>query len=351
MKVLMRGNEAIAEGAIQAGCRYFFSYPITPQSEILHYMAKRLPEVGGVFLQADSETAAINMVFGASGCGVRVMTASSGPGLSLKQEGISYLAAAELPCLIVNVMRGGPGLGGVQPAQSDYFQATRGGGHGDYRTIVLAPSTVQECFNFAISGFDLADKYRIPTLILMDGAMGQMMEDIELPENMNIKIPEKPWALGKGKFGSPNHITSMHLDPEELEMHNLHLLMTYEEITFNEQRWESLFVEDAEVILVGYGTVGRILKGVTRIARERGLKVGYIRPITLWPFPTLAFDKLNSEVKAILTVEMSLGQMVEDVKLSINGKYQVFFYGRVGIIPTATEIFDQVSQVIQEVKV
>ncbi|HOK29653.1 MAG TPA: 3-methyl-2-oxobutanoate dehydrogenase subunit VorB [bacterium] len=350
MKVLMRGNEAIAEGAVYAGCKYFFSYPITPQSEILHYMARRLPEVGGVFLQADSETAAINMVFGASACGVRVMTASSGPGISLKQEGISYLSAAELPCVIVNVMRGGPGLGGVQPAQSDYFQATRGGGHGDYRNIVLAPSNVQECFDFTKLGFDLADKYRTPVMIIIDGALGQMMEDIEIPEFKEPDLPDKPWALGKGKFGAPNHITSMHLDPEDLEKHNLHLLMTYEEISFNEQRWDSLMLEDAEIVLVGYGTVGRILEGVTKIARERDIKVGCIRPITLYPFPAFAFTSLSQSVKAILTVEMSLGQMIEDVKLTINGKYPVYFYGRVGIVPTYVEILDQLLQVVQEVK-
>lgn len=351
MKVLMRGNEAIAEGAIHAGCRYFFSYPITPQSEILHYMARRLPEVGGVFLQADSETSAINMVFGASACGVRVLTASSGPGISLKQEGISYLAAAELPCVIVNVMRGGPGLGGVQPAQSDYFQATRGGGHGDYRNIVIAPSTVQECFDFTKLSFELADKYRIPVMIIIDGALGQMMEDVEVPEFKQTPLPDKPWALGKGKFGNPNHITSMHLDPEELESHNLHLLMIYEEISFNEQRWESLMLEDAEIVLVGYGTVGRILEGVTTIARERGIKAGCIRPITLWPFPTFAFTSLPQSVKAIFTIEMSLGQMVEDVKLAVNGRYPVYFYGRVGIIPSYTEILDQLQQVLQEVRI
>ncbi len=351
MKVLMRGNEAIAEGAIHAGCRYFFRYPITPQSEILHYMARRLPEVGGVFLQADSEVSAINMVFGASACGIRVMTASSGPGLSLKQEGISYLSAAELPCVIVNVMRGGPGLGGVQPAQSDYFQATRGGGHGDYRNIVLAPSTVQECFDLTRLSFDLADKYRTPVMVIIDGALGQMMEDIEIPEFKEVDLPDKPWALGRGRFGNPNHITSMHLDPEELEKHNLHLLMTYEEIFFNEQRWNSLMLDDAEVVLVGYGTVGRILEGVTKIAREKGLKVGCIRPITLWPFPSFAFTSLSQSLKAILTVEMSLGQMIEDVKLTVNGKYPVYFYGRVGIIPTYLEILDQLMQVMQEVKI
>jgi len=350
MRVLMRGNEAIAEGAIYAGCKYFFSYPITPQSEILHYMARRLPEVGGVFLQADSETSAINMVFGASACGVRVMTASSGPGLSLKQEGISYLSAGELPCVIVNVMRGGPGLGGVQPAQSDYFQATRGGGHGDYRNIVIAPSTVQECFDFTRLSFELADKYRIPVMILIDGALGQMMEDIYIPEYREPMLPEKPWALGKGKFGSPNHITTMHLDPEELERHNLHLLMVYEEISFNEQRWRSLFVDDAEIILVGYGTVGRILEGVTRLARDKGIKVGCIRPITLWPFPSYAFLRLPQSLRSILVVEMSLGQMVEDVKLVVNGKYPVYFYGRVGIIPTANEILDQLVQALQEAR-
>lgn len=351
MKLLMRGNEAIAEGAIYAGCKYFFSYPITPQSEILHYMAKRLPEVGGVFLQADSETSAINMVFGASACGARVMTASSGPGLSLKQEGISYLSAGELPCVIVNVMRGGPGLGGVQPAQSDYFQAVKGGGHGDYRNIVLAPSTVQECFDFTRLAFDLADKYRIPVMVIIDGALGQMIEDIEIPEYKEPMLPEKPWALGRGVFGNPNHITTMHLDPDELEAHNLHLLMVYEEISFNEQRWRNLFLDDAEIVLVGYGTVGRILEGVTFIARKRNIKVGCIRPISLWPFPSYAFITLPKSVKSILVVEMSLGQMVEDVKLTVNGKYPVYFYGRVGIIPTAEEILDQLDLVLQEVKV
>lgn len=351
MKVLMRGNEAIAEGAVYSGCKYFFSYPITPQSEILHYMARRLPEVGGVFLQADSETSAINMVFGASACGVRVMTASSGPGLSLKQEGISYLSAGELPCVIVNVMRGGPGLGGVQPAQSDYFQATRGGGHGDYRNIALAPSTVQECFDFTRLAFGLADKYRIPVMILIDGALGQMMEDIKIPEYKEPMLSEKPWALGKGKFGNPNHITTMHLDPNELEAHNLHLLMVYEGISFNEQRWRNIFLDDAEIVLIGYGTVGRILEGVTFMAREKGIKVGCIRLITLWPFPSHAFVTLPKSVKSLLVVEMSLGQMLEDVKLAVNGKYPLYFYGRVGIIPTVEEILGQLELILQEVKV
>ncbi|MFZ5641136.1 MAG: 3-methyl-2-oxobutanoate dehydrogenase subunit VorB [Bacillota bacterium] len=347
-RILMKGNEAIAEAAVIGGCKLFFGYPITPQNEIPEYMAKRLPEVGGVFLQAESEVSAINMVFGAAGSGARVMTSSSSPGISLKQEGISYIAGAELPCVIVNMVRGGPGLGNIGPAQSDYFQATKGGGHGDYRLIVLAPASVQEMVDLTISAFDLADRYRNPVMILGDGILGQMMEPVEFKDTELRQGPDKPWATtGKQGRKERNLITSLHIVPENLEKHCRHLAAKYSEITANEQAYEEYFADDAEYVLAAYGTTARICKAVVDRAREQGIKAGLIRPITLWPFPSVPYNKAADRAKAFLTVELSSGQMVEDVRLAVNGRKPVHFYGRSGgMVPSVTEIFDELEKIV-----
>ena len=346
-KLLMKGNEAIAEAAIRAGCRHYFGYPITPQTEIAHYMAKNLPKVGGVFIQAESEVSAINMVYGAASAGKRVMTSSSSPGISLKMEGISYASGAQLPAVIVNIMRGGPGLGGIQPSQSDYFQATKGGGHGDYRMIVLAPSSVQELYELTIDAFNLADKYRILTMILGDGVLGQMMEVVEFRDEEKIETYDKSWAAcGHQNKREHNVITSIHIDPAVLEQWNVALQNKYKTITENEQRYELYNCEDAEIILVAYGSVARICKGVIKEAREKGIRLGLIRPITLWPFPTDGFAKIIDIPRAFLTVEMSSGQMVEDVKLTVSGKKPVYFTGRMGgMIPTVKNIMDKVMEI------
>ncbi|MBI2252396.1 MAG: 3-methyl-2-oxobutanoate dehydrogenase subunit VorB [Armatimonadetes bacterium] len=349
MKILMKGNEAIGEGAIRAGCRYFFGYPITPQSELPAYLAEKFPSIGGVFLQAESEISAINMVYGASCAGVRVMTSSSSPGISLKQEGISYLAAAELPCLIVNVMRGGPGLGTIQPSQSDYFQATKGGGHGDYHLIVLAPHSVQEMVDLTYLAFDLADQYRNPAMILADGILGQMMEAVELKEYAS-EIPHKNWAVGKSQGRKRNIITSIYIDPKVLEQHNLRLQAKYKIIKAHEERAEEWMKEDAEIIIAAYGTVARIAKSVIKKAREKGIKAGLIRPITLWPFPDKYFQDLG-KIKRILTVELSSGQMVEDVRLAVNGRIPVEFYGRMGgMVPSIEEILEQIEKINSQIE-
>lgn len=345
-KVLMKGNEVIAEAAVRADCKYFFGYPITPQSELVAYMAKRLPEVGGLFLQAESEVAAINMVYGASSAGVRVMTSSSSPGISLKQEGISYLVGAELPAVIVNVMRGGPGLGSIQPGQADYFQATKGGGHGDYRIPVLAPSTLQEIVDLMQASFDIADRYRTPVLLLGDGMLGQMMEPVEFPESQTRELPSKDWATtGTRGDGGPKITNSLRLDPADLEVHNNHLQNKYATIKDNEIRYEMYLTDDADYVFVAYGTVARIVKSAIHKAREKGIKVGLIRPISLWPFPEQSFAETRDRVKAYLTVEMSAGQMVEDVRLAVNGHKPVHFYGRTGgMIPDRDEILEQFMQ-------
>lgn len=347
-KVLMKGNEAIGEGAVRAGCRYFFGYPITPQSELPHYLAKRMPEVDGVYLQSESETSAINMVYGAAGAGARVMTSSSGPGISLMQEGISYIAGAELPCVIVNMMRGGPGLGNIAPAQSDYLQAVKGGGHGDYRVISFAPASVQEIIDFMKDAFDLADKYLNPVMLLADGILGQMMEPVELGNEENISIPERPWAAdGMGNRGHKNIISSLHIVPEDLDRHNQKLAQKYDLITEKEQRWEEYRVDNAELILVAFGTSARISKAVVDKAREEGLKVGLIRPILVWPFPVQAFEKVITHAKQFLTVEMSMGQMIEDVKLAVAGRAPVYYTGKCGgMIPVASEVFQKVKSLI-----
>ncbi|GBF11061.1 3-methyl-2-oxobutanoate dehydrogenase subunit VorB [Tepidibacillus sp. HK-1] len=346
-KVLMKGNEVIAEAAVHANCKYFFGYPITPQSELVAYMAKRLPEVGGLFLQAESEVAAINMVYGAASAGVRVMTSSSSPGVSLKQEGISYLVGSELPAVIVNVMRGGPGLGSIQPSQSDYFQATKGGGHGDYRIPVLAPATLQEIVDLMQDAFDIADRYRTPVILMGDGMLGQMMEPVEFIERQPVELPAKDWATtGTRGDGGPKIVNSLRLDPEELEKHNQHLQLKYSEIKEKEVRFEKYLTDDAEHIVVAYGTVSRIAKNAIQKARNKGVKVGMIRPISLWPFPEQPFIETREKVKSYLTVEMSAGQMVEDVRLAVNGYRPVHFYGRTGgMVPTQDEIFQKIIEI------
>lgn len=350
-KMFMTGNDAIAEAAIQAGCRYYFGYPITPQNEIPEHMARRLPEVGGVFLQAESEIAAIYMVFGAAGAGARAMTSSSSPGISLKQEGISYIAAAELPCVIANIMRGGPGLGGIQPSQSDYFQATKGGGHGDYHLLVLAPSTIQEAVSLTMDAFDLADKYRNPVMILGDGHIGQMMEPVIFEKRPPLNLPPKEWALTGAKGRPANLIKTLNLDPVALEKHNLKLLHKYRKMAENEVRVENYLTDDAEVIIAAYGTVARIAKTAIQVLRNKGIKAGLIRPITLYPFPYKTFEDITSRINKILVVEMSLGQMIEDVKLGVCGKAEVRFYGRVGgMIPGYEEIIAETEKLLKEAR-
>ena len=348
-KVLVKGNEAIAEAAIMAGCRYFFGYPITPQTEISAYMAKRMPKIGGVFLQAESEVSAANMVYGAAGAGARVMTSSSSPGISLKAEAISYMAGADLPCVVINVVRAGPGLGGIQPAQSDYFQATKGHGHGDYRLIVLAPSSVQEIVDLTSDAFDLADIYRTPVMILADGMLGQMMEPVVFEKKASKRvIPEKTWATtGTEMKREHNIINSLYIQPNELEQLTLARYEKYKTIEQNETKYEAYLADDAEYILTAYGSVARICKNAVDELREQGIKAGLIRPVTLWPFPSEAYVKHTAGAKAILSVEMSMGQMVEDVRLAVNGKVPVHFYGRTGgNIPYPNEIIDAVKKIV-----
>ena len=350
-KVLMKGNEAIAEAAIKAGCRHYFGYPITPQTEIAAYMAKRMPKIGGTFLQAESEIAAINMVYGVAACGLRVMTSSSSPGVSLKQEGISYRAGADLPALIVNVQRGGPGLGGIQPSQSDYFQATKGGGHGDYHLIVLAPASVQEMADLTIKGFDLADKYRVPTMLLSDGTLGQMMEPVELPDVTPVKV-EKPWAVtGTKNEREHNIVNSLYLKPEILEKTNIERYERYALIEKEEVMYEEFMMDDAEYCVVAYGIASRVSKNAVLKARAEGVKVGLIRPITLWPFPADALKKASDKVKAFVTVELSMGQMIEDVRLAIECKKPVVLCNRTGgMIPTPEEVLESIINLAKEVK-
>lgn len=351
-KVLMKGNEAIGEAAIKAGCLYFFGYPITPQSELPEYLSRRLPEVGGVFLQAESEIAAINMVYGAAAAGRRAMTSSSSPGISLKQEGISYLAGSELPCLIVNIMRGGPGLGGIQPSQSDYFQATKGGGHGDYRVIVLAPASVQEIADLVKKGFDLADYYRMPVLILGDGLLGQMMEPVDFGTETSGGDFDRSWAAtGKNGRAHTKVIRSLYLKPEELEAHNRKLEKKYLTICAKETMAEQYLTADAEIVLAAYGMTARIAKAAADLARAEGIKAGVFRPITLWPFPERELNEATKKAQVVLTVEMSLGQMVEDVKLTLNGRLPVEFYGRVGgMIPTTQDVLKEVKKIAEGLK-
>ncbi len=344
---LMKGNEAIGEAAIAAGCRYFFGYPITPQNELPEYMARRLPEVGGVYLQAESEVSAINMVYGAAGAGARVMTSSSSPGISLKQEGLSYIAGAELPCVVVNMVRGGPGLGGIQPAQSDYFQATKGGGHGDYHLLVLAPASVQELVNLVREAFDLADKYRNPVMILGDGVLGQMMEPVTIADPVPVaSLPAKPWATTGAQDRPANLINSLYIDPLELSAHNAKLIAKYERMAREELRFERYCADDAEILLVAYGITARICRTVVDLGRQAGLKLGLFRPISLFPFPYAPLADLIAEVgvNKVICVEMSAGQLVEDVRLAVEGRVPTVLYGYPGgVVPLPAEILSRIK--------
>ncbi|HZW40559.1 MAG TPA: 3-methyl-2-oxobutanoate dehydrogenase subunit VorB [Ignavibacteriaceae bacterium] len=347
---LMKGNEALAEAAICAGMDAYFGYPITPQSEILEYFTEQIPKRQGIVLQAESEVASINMVYGAAGAGARVMTSSSSPGISLMQEGISYIASAQLPCLVVNVVRGGPGLGTIQPSQGDYFQAVKGGGHGDYKLIVLAPATVQEMADFVFDAFRLAEEYRNPAMILSDGALGQMMEKVELIEEGQLPKSEEKWTtVGKPKTRQRNIITSLFIQPEKMEQINIDLQAKYKVIEENEVRYELIQTKDADIILSAYGLSARICQKVVELAREKGIKVGLLRPITLFPFPKKAIAELANQAEFFLVVEMNAGQMVEDVALAVNGKVPVHFKGRMGgMIPTPEEILAEVEAILEK---
>jgi 2-oxoglutarate ferredoxin oxidoreductase subunit alpha len=347
-KRLMIGNEAIAEAAILAGCEFYFGYPITPQNEITAYMARRMPELGRTFIQAESELAAISMVYGASAAGGRAMTTSSSPGISLKQEGISYLAGAELPGVIVNIARGGPGLGNIAPSQADYFQATRGGGHGDYRTITFGPASVQELADYTIKAFDLADKYRIGVVILADGVLGQMLETVEFRRSKEEEF-DKSWCLSGCQGRRPNVIKSLYLCPEDLEEVNKRLEQKYEDVKKNEVVCECYLLDDAKFAIVAFGICARIAKEAVNLARDIGIKIGLIRPITLWPFPDRLIFETADFIERYLVVEMNMGQMIEDVRLAVNGRREVKFYGRYGgVVPTPGEVFDAVKGVVKE---
>ncbi|MFO7899553.1 MAG: 3-methyl-2-oxobutanoate dehydrogenase subunit VorB [Planctomycetota bacterium] len=349
-KLLMTGNEAIGEAAIQAGVDAYFGYPITPQNELTAYMSRRMLEEGRVFIQSESELAAINMVLGAAVSGKRAMTSSSSPGISLKQEGISYLAGMELPAVVANIVRGGPGLGNIAPAQSDYWQGTRGGGHGDYRTICLGPSTVQECVDLVYLAFDLADQYRNPAVILADGRLGQMMEPVSFDHLPPPSPPDKPWALTGASGREQQSIKSLFLDPDVLEALNLRLAEKYDEIERNEKRWETVLMDDAEICIVAYGTSARVSKETIRRARDEGIRVGLIRPISLWPYPYEPVREAAETVRFFLVPEMSLGQMIEDVRLAVEGRCPVYHTGRVGgNVSTSTEILDALHDCCEKV--
>ena len=343
-KVLMKGNEALAEAAIRAGCHHFFGYPITPQTEVAAYMAKQMPKIGGTYLQAESEIAAIHMVLGAAAAGVRAMTSSSSPGISLKSEGISYIAGSDLPCLIINVQRGGPGLGGIQPSQADYWQATRAMGHGDFHLIVFAPATIQEMVDTVSLAFDLADTYRMPAMILADGMLGQMMEPVVFDDQKTARTFDKSWATnGHGGKRPHNIINSLYLKPDQLEQIVKDRFLRYETIKEKECKWDEYQTEDADYIVVAYGATSRIAKSAVKTARSQGIKVGLIRPITLWPFPSQIIGAYAEKVKSFLCVGMSMGQMVDDVRLAVNGRCPVSFYGRTGgMIPSPQEVLDAI---------
>ncbi len=349
-KSLMKGNEALAEAALRAGCKCFFGYPITPQTEIAAYLSKRMPKVGGVFLQAESEVAAINMVYGCAGSGIRCMTSSSSPGISLKSEGISYIAGADLPCVIIDVMRGGPGLGGIQPSQADYYQITKGVGHGDYHIIVLAPSTVQEMADCVTKAFDLADKYRMPAVVLADGLLGQMMEPVAFDdaEIVMSDASEKPWAAnGHGNKRKHNIINSLYLQAPELEQTIRDRYERYKKIEAEETRAVADYCDDAEIVVVAYGSTARLAKSAVDEARKQGIKAGVFRPVTLYPFPVKELNEAVKSAKKVLTVEMSMGQMVDDVKLAINCSRPVEFFGRTGgVIPAPNEILTKIKEMI-----
>ena len=345
-KVLMKGNEAIAEAALRAGCRFYFGYPITPQTELTAYMAKRLPKMNGCFLQAESEIAAINMVYGVACTGKRVMTSSSSPGISLKQEGISYIAGSDLPAVIVNVERGGPGLGGIQPSQADYFQACKGGGHGDYHLVVLAPSSVQEMASLTYLAFDLADKYRVPAMLLADGTIGQMMEPVELPEPYEPVVKNDYAVTGTHMEREHRIITSLALDPLELERWTFEREARYDEIKANEARYESYMMDDAEYCIVAFGIAARVAKNAIAELRKEGIRVGLIRPITLWPFPEKPIREAADKVKAFLSVELSMGQMIEDVKIASECKKPVVLCNRSGgMIPSDEEVAEAIRKI------
>lgn len=345
-KVLMKGNEAIAEAAIHAGCRHYFGYPITPQTEIAAYMAKKMPKIGGTFLQAESEIAAINMVYGVASTGYRVMTSSSSPGIALKSEGLSYLAGSDLPALVVNVQRGGPGLGGIQPSQSDYFQATKAGGHGDFRMIVLAPASVQEMAELTVKGFELADTYRMTAMILADGTMGQMMEPVALDDLVVKPAPEKPWATTGTKMQRPHNIVnSLSLVPEELEQFNFARYERYRYIEENEVLYEEYMMDDAEICIAAFGIAARVSKNAINEARKQGIKVGMIRPITLWPFPKEVFRRAADKVNSFISVELSMGQMIEDVRLATECKKPVTLCNRAGgMIPSPEQVLEAIKK-------
>ncbi|MCF7935152.1 MAG: 3-methyl-2-oxobutanoate dehydrogenase subunit VorB [Synergistales bacterium] len=350
-RVLMKGNEALAEAAVQAGCRHFFGYPITPQNELPEYMSRRLPEVGGVYLQAESEVAAINMLMGAGATGERIMTSSSSPGISLMSEGISYIAGAEVPCVLINMVRGGPGLGGILPGQADYLQATKGGGHGDYHLLVLAPSTLQEGLDLTMLAFDLAEKYRNPVMVLADGFMGQMMEAVEFRKPEPMDLPDKrEWAIGYMKErGGRSLVESVHLDPDELDEHNEKLQAKYRRMRDEEIRVETYRLDDAELVVAAFGTTARIARSSVDTLREQGVKVGLVRPITVYPFPYETFETLPESVKAILTVEMNCGQMIEDVKLGVGHDIPVSFFGHSGgHPPQVEEITEKLTELARE---
>jgi len=352
-KILMKGNEALSEAAIRAGCRHFFGYPITPQNEVNAYLSAHLPKVGGVYLQAESEIASINMVIGAASAGVRAMTSSSSPGISLKTEGISYLAACDLPCLIVNVQRGGPGLGGIQPAQSDYHQATKAPGHGDFRILVFTPSTVQESADLVFTAFDLSERYRIPAMILSDGLLGQMMEPVEFPD-IDVKTYDKPWAttgrgggrIARGAVRAQNVISSLCLESDELERTVVERFARYAEIEKNHSMCEEYLTDDADVLVVAYGASSRVVRSAVNAARDNGIKAGLLRPITVWPFPEQQLLNRIKTAKCVLVVEMSMGQMLLDVQLIVQGRKSVRFFGRTGgVVPTPDEVLGQIKLV------
>ena len=345
-KVLMKGNEALAAAALRAGCRFYFGYPITPQTEIAAYMSKMMPKIGGTFLQAESEISAINMLYGAAAAGARAMTSSSSPGISLKGEGISYMAGADLPGVIINVERGGPGLGSIQPSQADYWQATRAMGHGDYFMPVLAPNTVQEMADLVYGAFDLADEYRTPVMVLADGLLGQMMEPVVLPQE-KTEFPEKPWATtGTGGVREHNVINSLFLESDKLEKSILSRWERYEKILASEQRSEGFMLDDAQIVVVSFGAASRIARTAVVKAREAGIKAGLLRPITLWPFPTQAVQESIAHAKAFLSVEFNMGQMVDDVRLAVAGQRPVEFFGRTGgIVPTPAEVLQAICDI------
>jgi 2-oxoglutarate ferredoxin oxidoreductase subunit alpha len=345
MKILMKGNEAIAEAAIRAGCDAYFGYPITPQTEVLEYMARQMPKIGRAFVQAESELGAINMVYGAACAGARVMTTTSSPGYSLMQETVSYLAMSFVPCVIVNIMRGGPGLGNIQPAQGDYFQMTKGGGHGDYNLIVLAPSTVQETVDLVIEAFDLADKYRQPVTVIADGMIGQIMEPVEFPELKDQSRPERPWALTGAKGRKKNIITSLYLGAQNLERENLKLQRLIAEIRASQVRYAEYMMDGAKIVVVAYGTAGRIVQTAVKQAREKGIPVGLFRPITMFPFPYDRLEQIANTIRQILVVELSAGQMIEDVRLATHCRVPISFFGKMGgIVPLPEDILEEIEK-------